>query len=620
MPKVNSTTNGQAGGGDAAEKKGLDYRPLFKMLGVVFGPVNDSGQAVAEECPFCGKDRFHLNVVKGLWDCKHCSESGNPAVFMTKLHGHYLERTTPADYSALGKKRGIAPQTLRLHGLAFAQRMGAWLIPFRSSKENLATLQLYYPDKPKGKNKYNLPGPTSLYGFDRLVAAPVDKPVLLCEGVFDAIAADYSIGAEHRAKYVVVASPGAFKKEWAPHFTGRKVRALYHNDEAGRRHTANVRQLLGESGVAAELLVLKWPDGTKDGSDVNDWVRAHGPGLPGFVRKHSFKVTAEPKLAWSHGWNRKDAPPEVIDWIWPEHIPCGSYVSFSGKGGTLKSTIIRELIGRYTRGDPMPDAVTVGLPAGHVIYLTAEDGEAKAWTELDRAGAVRKRVSVLPALTRDGEMLNVLECLAELEQAIKEHGTRWVVIDGQNSVVGAPCIATDMLARHNVTNKLHYFAQRLNLCLLGVRNEDAEGRAYGPASMGDQGRCVMRAEELKLGKDGQRYFKLLFKKVSDAARETHPPIPYGVENLGGSARRISWGKARPVDPLDEDEDERPERKEERKAQAERFAATLDDLKAKVKEAGGALRFVVDGAKGENPTWGFASGVNAPSPGGPYFWY
>jgi hypothetical protein len=547
MPPVHDTTNGDG----RAEKNGKahDYRPLFGKLGVVLGAPNGSGEAVAEECPYCGSDRFYLNVTEGLWDCKKCDESGNVTTFLTWVHAHHLAKTTADHYLALKAKRGIASQTLKLHELAYDDDNRRWLIPFKNAKGNVINLQLYYPDRPKGvPNKENLPGlPTAIYGFDRLVKADVERPVFLCEGPFDAIAADYNIGHAHRAKYVIVATPGAFKEEWAEHFKGRKVRALYDNDDGGRKHGERVRKLLGESGVAAELKVLKWPDGTPDGYDINDLVRDNPRvKLPGFVAKHSFAVAAEPKLAWSHGWERKDTEPEVIDWIWPDHIPCGTYVSFSGKGGVLKSTIIRELIARYTKGEAMPTCDRVELPAGHVIYITAEDGEKKAWTELDRAGADGGKVSVLPALTRDGDTLNVLDCLGELEQAIKEHSTRLVVIDGQNSVVGAPCIATDMLARHNVTNKLHYFAQRLNIALIGLRNEDQEGRAYGPASMGDQGRCVMRAEEDETpAKDGQRYFRLIFKKVSDAAPETHPPIPYSVENLGGSSRRILWGKSRP---------------------------------------------------------------------------
>ena len=396
--------------------------------------------------------------------------------------------------------------------------------------------------------KRNLPGlPLCLYGFDKLVTADKAKIVFVCEGPFDAIALDHNIGSNNRPKYVVVATTGSFKGEWAEHFRGRKVRVLYDNDNGGREQGERVQKLLGETGVAAEVRVLKWPDGFPDGCDVNDLVRDPALGVPnvvGWALEHSFKVTPQPKLDMEHGWERSDAPPEVIEWPWPNRLRCGTYVSFSGKRGTLKSTIARELTARYTTGRAMPDCDEPGMPAGHALYITAEDSKETVWAGLKLAGADLHKVSVIPATLKDGDPLNVLDHLGEIREVIRRFGTRFIVIDGQNSVVGAPNISTDMLARHNVSNKLHQFAQKENVCLIGIRNEDSEGRALGPQSMGDLARCILRAEELP--PDGaNRYFRVVFERISDAAPSTHLPLPYAVEDLGGTARRIVWGKKRP---------------------------------------------------------------------------
>jgi len=520
---------------------------VYEELGVVFAG-RAGAEARAEACPWCGKDRCYFNAATGLYDCKHCGEKGNVTTFLTRHHGAALAATTLARYAALAKARGVPTQTLRRHELAYDEGGRRWLVPFKNAQGNVVNLMRYYPDSKKKPNKFMLPVlDTALYGYDRLAAAEKDKPVLLCEGPFDAIAADHNIGSANRPKYVVVATPGCFKAEWAPYFEGRRVRVLNDNDDGGRQQAARVQKLLGEAGVAAEVMVLRWPAGTPDGYDLNDFVREHPEvGLLGFIRDNSFKVVPVPRLAWEHGWERKGpAGPEKIDWVWPDRLRCGTYASFSGKRGTLKSTIVRELIARYTTGRPLPGCEAIGLPPGHVIYVTAEDDKETAWAGLDLAGADRNLVTVLPATLLDGDPMNILEHLDELRQAVRQFGARLVVVDGQNSVVGAPNISTDMLARHNVTNKLHQFAQHERLCLLGVRNEHAEGRAYGPASMSDLGRCILRAEEEEKGNDGERYFRLVFERISDAAPETHPPLPYGVENLGGPARRILWGKCRP---------------------------------------------------------------------------
>jgi hypothetical protein len=357
---------------------------------------------------------------------------------------------------------------------------------------------------------------------------------------------DYAVGAVHRARYCILATPGSgFKEDWVGHFTDRKVRALFDNDEGGRQQVERVEKLLGQTRVADEVLVLTWPKGTPDGYDLNDFVRDHpGQSVIEFINKNSYRVVPEPKLNWQHGWS-DDEDEEVIDWLWPDHLRCGTYVSFSGRGGTFKSTIARELVARYTRGDRMPLCATDGLAPGHVIYVTAEDGEKKAKAQLKEAGAVKEYLHILSVKLKDGGMMNLLEHLEEIRQRVREYRVRLVVVDGQNSVLGASNISTDILARHNITNPLHQFAQQENVCLIGVRNEDDDGRAYGPASMKDIGRCSMRAtEDEPVGND--RYFRLRFPKVSDVPKHKYPDIPYKVAaGPEGSPPRISWGEKRP---------------------------------------------------------------------------
>src|SRR5262249_12419400 len=97
MPKVGS--NGQQ----------HNFAKLYEVLGIEFG--RRSGDEAEGQCPFCDKDRFYVNVTNGLYHCKHCGEEGNPTAYLTQLHKEALEATTPGQYSALGRARGVAPQT-----------------------------------------------------------------------------------------------------------------------------------------------------------------------------------------------------------------------------------------------------------------------------------------------------------------------------------------------------------------------------------------------------------------------------------------------------------------------------------------------------------------------------
>src|SRR5262249_32078502 len=155
-------------------------------------------------------------------------------------------------------RRGIAWQTLQAHGLAYDSENARWLVPFRGGEGSVVNLMLYDPDARVAARM--LPGlPAALFNFDKLMSTSANVPVMLCDGPFNAVACDYAIGAHTRPKYAVVGVPGAFKPAWAEHFRGRRVRALMDNDERGERHNRRLQKVLG--GVAAELLLLRWPEG-----------------------------------------------------------------------------------------------------------------------------------------------------------------------------------------------------------------------------------------------------------------------------------------------------------------------------------------------------------------------
>jgi hypothetical protein len=144
-----------------------DYSSVLEAFGVEFHETGSGAEVVADDCPFCGTDRCYLNTATGLYHCKKCEAAGNVTTYLTWVHGQYLKATTPAHYSALGAARGIAPQTLRAHGLAYDPVGRRWLIPFRSGKGSIVNVQFYQPD-PEKRNKWNLPVvPLALYEFER---------------------------------------------------------------------------------------------------------------------------------------------------------------------------------------------------------------------------------------------------------------------------------------------------------------------------------------------------------------------------------------------------------------------------------------------------------------------
>lgn len=529
---------------------------LFRRLGVDLADTTNPTE-YRGQCPFCnddGEGKFYVNVEEGLYHCKKCDEQGNIVAFLTWFYQQRLQQTDADDRKDLAQKLGVGPQTIHRHGLAVDSFGQTWYIPFRNAQGNIVNLQRYLPDKPK-PNKFNLPGlPLSIYNFDQFVHHK-ERIAFVCEGVSDALALDDAIGHKHRARYSIIATPGGFSDSWADYFQGVKLRLLYDNDEAGEKHRERALKLLaGERRIADEVRYLKWPETIPQGWDIRDFVRQYSNvSVVDFLNKHCVKHVTDSKLRWSFGW---DGPcqEEKIDWVWPHRIRCGSYCSLSGRGGSFKSTLMRDCVARYTRGDPWPECHQATMRAGYVVYLFAEETEAKVRSSLVSFGTDMSKVILLHAVQTDDQQLNVLEQLDGIREMIRDYGVRLLIIDGQNSVVGAPCIATDMLARFNVTNKLHQFAIKENIALVGIRNEDEHGRALGPQSMADLARCILRTENLEDHPDhpGTHFFRLHFKKVSDAPKSLHPSIPYAVTDdpSGLTPPKILWGKSRPGEQVE----------------------------------------------------------------------
>ena len=143
-----------------SKKPVRSYADLFGRLGFPV-TLNGSPEAVAEQCPFCGNDRCHLNIETGQYHCKHCEASGNVSDFLNWLHRCCFKATTNEQYQRLkARERGIAIQTLKKHELAYKANTDEWLIPFKNPKGRIVNLQLY---QVRTGSKYNLPGlPCSL--------------------------------------------------------------------------------------------------------------------------------------------------------------------------------------------------------------------------------------------------------------------------------------------------------------------------------------------------------------------------------------------------------------------------------------------------------------------------
>lgn len=267
-----------------------------------------SEKEVGGECPFCGKDKFSINVKSSLYRCWVCgvgSEKGggNILTFIRQLWDKSDEATS--DYSEILRSRGYVDfLCLSEWGVAQSISTGDWIVPGYDIKGQ-EIRQLYRYIKIGDKMRL-LPTPTlghTLFGTQPNLFDKKKEIVYFAEGPWDAIALwealrntkqngkGYSTTASPNSSLLasanVVATPGCnvFKPEWCSLFSGKQVRLLFDNDHPntetksgpagldGMKRIAKI--LMASSAPPKEIMYLKWgKEGynlqLKSGYDVRD--------------------------------------------------------------------------------------------------------------------------------------------------------------------------------------------------------------------------------------------------------------------------------------------------------------------------------------------------------------
>ena len=398
----------------AKTQEGKSFVPLFELFGPAFS-VNGSPQAVADACPWCGKDRFDLNVNTGQFKCHSgaCGQSGNSYDFINWVHGNLLRETTDREYHPLRDKRNLPVQTLRRNGVAWNGADGCWLIPYKSETGRVQNLTRDFLGTGR---KLSLPGLSlRLYGLDKL-SSDAERTLFVCEGAFDAIALDHHlVSNKTRTRYDIIAVPcaGTFNVSWLKYLKGRTVRLVFDNDKAGRDGQDRIAKLVRDEKVDCKLSALKWPFCYPEKCDISDLVR-DGENIVKFTKANCITVTvAERRLIFTRG----DAiAEEAVEWLDARHIPFGTFVSLSGLMGTQKSLIARAYAACCTAGLPMPGSNQAVAPFD-VLYFTSEDGESrvKDLVRIHKGDLTRLHVHDIAKIA---EPIDLLDCLGEMEAKI----------------------------------------------------------------------------------------------------------------------------------------------------------------------------------------------------------
>ena len=295
---------------------------------------------------------------KHNWKCRSCDVGGG-AIDLARRLGVDLPERRPdtlavpaqpakrkavAAYSYTDETGNLLYQSIRFEPKGFSQRRpdgdGGWIW-------NTAGVR-HVP--------YNLPG--LMIGSDE----PWNQQtVYVCEGEKDADRLN-SLGCVATTN---VAGAGKWTAELSTYLADRKVVILADNDEAGRKHAAQVLATL--DGIAASARIIELP-GLRDKGDVSDWLDAGG-SIPQLEQ-----IVLDSERAEAAGRLQLLTPAELLvlpkpRWIVEDVLVEDSVACIVGPPGTYKSFIALSLHFAVATGQDWHGRTTA---AGSSLYVIAE--------------------------------------------------------------------------------------------------------------------------------------------------------------------------------------------------------------------------------------------------------
>jgi hypothetical protein len=247
--------------------------------------TSQTGEEHIATCPFCNHDdtktgngHFFVNEHTGAFCCKTgiCGAEGSNREFLRLVYTTSLEETTERDLLRFVRDQGIPYPTLKGK---LAHKDEKYFIPIYNPLGEIIDLRVYK----KGKKEQSTAGiQTGLYNLPALIQSNYSsKIVYICGSFRDALALEWLLW-RNGCNDIVVATPGenTFKDDWIQFFEKRMVSICFDHDDAGygfldeigMRATGSRKIGLKLRHTVASINYLTWPEKTKKGFDVRDFV------------------------------------------------------------------------------------------------------------------------------------------------------------------------------------------------------------------------------------------------------------------------------------------------------------------------------------------------------------
>lgn len=273
------------------DRKGIEYREFGKELitKCLFNACDEDSRG--------NEAHLYFDTETGQYDCKKCGEKGNIftlanhfgdsvkdiALYPSESSKSKRIKSTKFDPALVDKyyydlpehiveylnNRGIPNETIEEFRLGWGKFYGKWwiTIPIKDKGGNFIYFKLRQ-DPTIGNEKITYPKgvEAQIYGWEILLDNP--DAVIICEGEFDRLA------LASKGFPAITSTHGAmtFKAEWADLFPKTaEVYICFDNDEAGRKGSQRVAQILVEKGVS-KVFLTTLPNEVGEGGDITDFL------------------------------------------------------------------------------------------------------------------------------------------------------------------------------------------------------------------------------------------------------------------------------------------------------------------------------------------------------------
>lgn len=222
--------------------------------------------------------------------------------------------------------------------------------------------------QPDGRWAYNLDGVDRVpYRLPDLLAA---NEVIVVEGEKDAD----RLASLGFAATCNMGGAGNWRHEWGPRFAGKRVVIVPDNDDAGRKHAADIERSV--TAYAKRVSIIELP-GVKPKGDVSDWLDDHTPDELRALLRPSIAPDLDAYISSFHTVETAD--------LYPDIVPAGGLVIFVGQPRSFKTMAALQMIfsvasgRRWLGSEP---SVT-----GSCLYVSEEGSRRKV---ADRLVAMRQ--------------------------------------------------------------------------------------------------------------------------------------------------------------------------------------------------------------------------------------